>query len=352
MTQSFFFACGYATPEQPGIHAFTFDEETGAIDAMGSYTGVNCPSYLVVHPNRKWLYAVSETGQGSHGVLGSVWSFHFEREPFAIKPINQVTTRGDWPCHLQFDHAGKWLVATNYGTGNAAIYPIQEDGSLGGMTDIVQHQGSGPNAARQETAHAHSSLFTPDNRFLLIADLGMDQLAAYKFDPSSGKLSPHGSVKSRPGAGPRHLLFHPNEKWLYAANELDSTVTRHEYDAAEGTFLEKDSLSTIPSGYPDNTVADIHMNRAGTRLYVSNRGHNSIAVYDLADDGSMKVVAIPSCGGDWPRNFAIAPGEKFILVANQYSNEVCALPLLSGSDALGSPVSRVLVTGASCIQFV
>jgi 6-phosphogluconolactonase len=352
MTQSFFFACGYATPEQPGIHAFSFDENTGAIKAIGSYTGVNNPSYLVVHPNQKWVYAVSETGQGSHGVLGSVWSFRFQREPFAIEPINQVTTRGDWPCHLQFDHAGKWLVATNYGTGNAAIYPIHDDGSLGGMTDFVQHQGSGPNAARQEAAHAHSSLFTPDDRLLLIADLGTDQLAVYKLEPSTGKLSPHGSVKTTPGVGPRHMLFHPDGTWLFVANELNSTITRYEYDGSLGTLVEKDSLSTIPAGSPENIVADIHMNRAGTRLYVSNRGHNSIAVYDVADDGTMHLVSIPSCGGNWPRNFAIAPGEKFILVANQYSNEVCALPVLSGSDALGSAVTRVAVTGASCIQFV
>lgn len=350
MTQKIFFACGYAAPEQPGIHAFLFDEDTGAITKAGSYAGVNAPSYLVVHPNKKWMYAVSETGQGSHGVLGSVWSFRFEREPFSIQPINQVTTNGDWPCHLQIDATGRWLVAANYGTGNAAIFPIQDDGSLGGMTDFVQHQGRGPNAARQESAHAHSATFTPDNRFVIIADLGTDQLAVYKLDHSSGNLSHHESVKTIPGAGPRHLVFHPDGKRLYAANELDSTVTRYEYN--DGAFSAKESRPTIPSDAPENIVADIHMNREGRRLYVSNRGHNSIAVYDVSDTGTLSLVSIPSCGGNWPRNFAVAPGGKFILVANQYSNEVCALPIVPGRDALGPAVSSAAVNGASCIQFV
>ena len=351
MTQSFFFACGYTTPEQPGIHAFTFDESTGAITAIGSYTGVNSPSFLVLHPNKKWLYAVSETGQGSHGVLGCVWSFQFEREPFSIQPINQVTTRGDWPCHLRIDATGKWIIATNYGTGNSAVYPILEDGSLGEMTDFVQHQGSGPNEERQEGPHAHSSIFTPDNRSTIIADLGIDQLVMYSFDSTTGKLQTHSTVHSQPGAGPRHLVFHPNGKWFYAANELASTVSLYEYDAANGALNEKQNISTVPFDWQENIVADIHVTDSGGRLYVSNRGHNSIAVYDINEDGILMLVSIPSCGGKWPRNFALAPNGKFILVANQYSNEVCVLPILERKDALGAPVARESVTGASCIQF-
>ena len=134
MTQSnrsIFFAGGYATAEQPGIQSFLFDEISGEIIQVGSYKGINAPSFLIAHPNGRWLYAVSETGQDSHGELGGVWAFRFEREPFSIQPINHQTTRGDWPCHLQLDGTGNWLIATNYGTGNAAIYPIQPDGSLG-----------------------------------------------------------------------------------------------------------------------------------------------------------------------------------------------------------------------------
>ena len=351
-TSSFFFASGYASAGQPGIQSFLLNEITGEITALGSFTSIHAPSFLLAHPNGRWLYAVSETGKDSHGTLGEVWALQFEREPFSIHPINHQTTHGDWPCHLQFDRKANWLLAANYGTGNAAIYPVQTDGSLGELTDFVQHQGKGPNAERQDAAHAHSSIFTPDNRFAIIADLGMDQLVIYKLEPSAGKLLPHLSVNTTPGAGPRHLAFHPNGRWMYAANELDSTVTLYDYDAANGALHERQNLSTVPSDSPENTVADIHMSRSGDRVYVSNRGHNSIAVYSVGEEGSLGLVSMPSCGGSWPRNFARSPGGRFMLVANQYSNEVCVLPVVDGNEGLGDPVERVTMPGASSIQFV
>ncbi len=348
LNQSLLFASGYSSAEQPGIQSFLFDETSGEIKQVGSYTGINAPSFIIAHPNGQWLYAVSETGKDSHGVLGAVWAF----DARTLQPINQQSTRGDWPCHLQLDGMGRWLVASNYGTGNAAIYSLQPDGSLGEMTDFVQHQGKGPNTTRQEGPHAHSSIFTPDNRFAIIADLGIDQLVMYQLDSSTGKLLSHSWLNTCPGAGPRHLVFHPNSKWLYAANELDSTVTLYDYDSANGTLLERQSLPTIPSDSPENTVADIHISTSGQRVYVSNRGHNSIAVYDVGADGNLTLVSIPSCGGNWPRNFALSPHGNFMLVANQYSNEVCILPIVEGKEALGAPISRVTVTGASSIQFV
>src|ERR1041385_962960 len=349
--QSLVLASGYSTADQPGIQAFLFDESTGKLTTSGSYIGINVPSFLIIHPNKRWVYAVSETGLSSHNISGEVWAFQMEQEPFLLKPINRQTSRGDWPCHLQLDETGKWLVTTNYGTGNTAIYPIQWDGSLGEMTDEVQHEGHGSHADRQESAHAHSSIFTPDNRFVIVADLGMDELVIYQFDSSTGKLLPHSSVHTRPGAGPRHLVFHPNGKWFYVANELASSVTFYEYGDANDMMIEKQTLSTIPSDAPENIVADIHISSDGKRLYVSNRGHNSIAAFDIGVDGSLSPVSISSCGGSWPRHFAISPTGQFILVANQYSNEICVLPIRKGKEALGSLITRVSLTGASCIQF-
>lgn len=350
-SSSLIFASGYAPANQPSIQAFMFNETNGVLDTHGSYAGILNPSFILVHPNGKWLYTVSEIGQGSDGVAGGVCALSFEREPSSMRLLNQQTTRGDSPCHLRLDATGQWLVATNYGSGNAVIYPIQADGSLGEMTDFVQHQGKGPNAERQEGPHAHSSIFTPDNRFVIIADLGIDQLVIYKFDSATGKLLPHASANTKPGAGPRHLVFHPNGKWLYAANELDSTVTLYEYAAANGALLEKQIIPTLPCAASENIVADIQLDTSGKRLYVSNRGHNSIAVYDVTADGSLALASIPSCGGNWPRNFALSPNEKFILVANQYSSEVCVMPLTSDQEALGATLTRVTVAGASCLQF-
>lgn len=350
--QSLVLASGYATAEQPGIQAFLIDESTGKLEGCGSYTGVNAPSFLVIHPNKQWMYAVSETGLNSHGALGEVWAFQIQQEPFALEPFNHQSSRGDWPCHLQFDCTGNWLMTTNYGSGNAALYPIHSDGSLGEMSDFVQHKGSGPNAERQEGPHAHSSIFAPDNRFVIVADLGIDQLVIYEFDEMAGKLLQHATVKSQAGAGPRHLVFHPNGKWFYTANELASTVTFYQYDEAKGILFEEQYLSTVPSDSPENIVADIHISSDGKRLYVSNRGQNSIAAFDIGDDGSLSLVSIPSCGGNWPRNFAISPNGRFMLVANQYSNEICVLPIRDGKEALGTPVSRIAMKGVSCICFV
>jgi 6-phosphogluconolactonase len=344
------FASGYLTAEQPGIQAFLFDITTGELSASGSFTGINAPSFLILHPNKKWLYAVSETGQSSDGVSGEVWAFQVEHEPFLIKPINHQTSCGDWPCHLQLDGSGRCLITPNYGTGSAAIYPLLVDGSLGEMTDFVQHHCKGSNETRQEGPHAHSSIFTPDHRFAIIADLGIDQLCIYEFDASAGKLLLHSTVKSKPGAGPRHLVFHPNGKWFYSANELDSTVTFYEYEG-DGSLIEKETYSTIPAGPPENIVADIHISPDRKRLYVSNRGHNSIAVFDLNKDGRLSLISNASCGGNWPRNFAFAPDGRFALVANQYSNEICVLPILEDTEALGTPVARVTLTGVSCVQF-
>ena len=344
------FASGYSTADQPGIQAFLFDLTTGELSARGSFTGIKAPSFLILHPNKKWLYAVSETGQSSDGVLGEVWAFQVEYEPFLIKPINHQTSRGDWPCHLQLDGSGHYLITTNYGTGSAAIFPLLVDGSLGEMTDFVQHHGKGPNEERQEGPHAHSSIFTPDHRFAIIADLGIDKLCIYELDASEGKLLPRRTVETRPGSGPRHLVFHPNGKWFYAANELDSTVTFYEYEEG-GRLIEKQTYSTIPADASENIVADIHVSPDRKRLYISNRGHNSIAVFDLNKDGRLSRISNASCGGSWPRNFAFAPNGRFVLIANQYSNEICVLPIHEDEEVLGTPVARVTMTGVSCIQF-
>jgi 6-phosphogluconolactonase len=351
-SSTIFFASGYASANQPGIHAFMLAETTGALTPYGSFAGILNPSYILIHPNGHWLYAVSETSQSGDGIPGGVCALGFEGEPFSLRLLNLQPSGGDWPCHLRLDATGQWLIVSNYGTGSAGIYPIQSDGSLGEMTDFVQHYGKGPNSARQEGPHSHSSIFTPDNRFAIIAELGIDQLVVYKFDASKGKLLPHVSVNTKPGAGPRHLSFHSNGKWMYAANELDNTVVLYDYDAKKGALTERQSLSTIPSDFPESTVADIHISSSGKRLYVSNRGYDSIAVYDITNDGSLKLVSIQPSGGNCPRNFAIAPGGRFVLVANQKSDEICVLPILEGAESLGAPIARALATGASCIHFV
>ncbi|MCI0394617.1 MAG: lactonase family protein, partial [Chloroflexi bacterium] len=212
--------------------------------------------------------------------------------------------------------------------------------------------GDSVHPQRQERPHAHSTIFAPDNRFVIVADLGMDELLVYAFDSSAGKLHPQVQTATRPGAGPRHMVFHPGGRRLYVANELDSTVTVYHYEPNDGGLREQQRVDTLPPGAPENAVADIHLSPAGGRVYVSNRGHDSIAVFDVAPDGRLARIAVAPCGGQWPRHFTLAPGGRFILVANQYSDELVALPLLAGPEAIGPPVARAAVRQPSCVQFV
>jgi 6-phosphogluconolactonase len=350
MTTTLVLVGSYAKADQPGLHAFWFDVNNGSLRPHGTFTGILNPSFFIIHPNKRWLYTVSETGQAADGVPGSVWAVQFEREPWRMTPLTQQASRGDWPCHLQLDASGGWIFVSNYGHGNVGVLPLQSNGGLGAMTDLAQHHGHGPHAHRQEAAHAHSATVTPDGRFVIVADLGTDELVVYRFDAATGKLGAHAHANARPGAGPRHMAFHPNGRLVYVANELDCTVSAYDYDPSSGALRERQWLATLPPGAPETIVADLHLNTRADRLYVSNRGHNSIAVFEVDEAGALTRLAVPSCGGDWPRNFAVAPDDRFILVANQYSGEVCVLPVTA--DGLGERLARASVPGASCIQFL
>ncbi|MSP14277.1 MAG: lactonase family protein [Chloroflexi bacterium] len=349
--QTLFFVGSYAASSRPGIHAYTFDSATGALAARCSFAGVTKPTFLVVHPNGRWLYAASETSPQNDNLPGSVWAFRFEREPWAIQPLNQQPAGGDVTCHLEIDATGRWVLVSNYGTGSVSVMPILPDGSLGALTDFWQHQGHSVDAQRQGGPHAHSASFVPGSRFVIVADLGLDELIVYRFDPATGKLGAHTHVDTRPGAGPRHIAFHPHHPMVYVGNEMDSTVGVYDIDVTQGTLHERQTLDTLPPGAPPNAVADIHVSPSGDRVYVSNRGHNSIAVFSVAADGQLAGRVTPSCGGKWPRNFALAPGGRFMLVANQHSDEVSVLPLLDGPQAIGAPVVQQTVEKPACVQF-
>ena len=346
-----FIGC-YGAENAQSIHAFGFNSDTGELTAKGSFSGIENPSFIFPHPNGRWLFAVSETGEGSHGRQGAVWALEIQAETLVLKPINYQSSKGDWPCHLEIDRTGRWLITTNYGSGNAALYPILDSGALGEMTSLVQHEGSGPNQARQEGPHAHSAIFTPDNKFVIVADLGIDQLVIYAFDSDSGSLTKHGAVHTTPGAGPRHFEFHPNGRILYVANELNSSVTVYAYDAERGAFEAQQTLSTLTEANPENTVADIHISADAKRLYLSNRGDNSIAIFAVDGDGGLTREVIQVYGGDWPRNFALEPSGRFLLVANQYSNDISLLSADSGSTVQGDLANHVDLNAPACIKFL
>ena len=260
-----------------------------------------------------------------------------------LTPLGDLPSGGDDPCHLALDDTGRCLIVCNYSSGSVTVIRLHNDGALGEQTAHVEHEGaSGVVPDRQEAPHAHSATVSPDNGLVIVADLGADRLVLYRLDPERGTLSPHGAVSTAPGAGPRHMVW--DGPRLYVANELDSTVTAYVYEA--GSLREEQHVSTLPDGFTgSNQVSEIV--RSGTRLYVANRGHDSIAVLSTGVFGGER--AHVPCGGTWPRHIAVAPSGRYLLSANQETGTVTVLPL---GDEIGPPVFEAKVPGAACVRFL
>lgn len=332
-----------------GIFLATMDPDTGRVTIERGFDAGPNPSFLTLSRDRRHLFAVNERTQGGTS------AFAVDAASGTLTPLNSQPVQGADPCYLTLDPTGRWLLVACYSSGNLVTLPVQADGSLGALVEHIQHVGTGPNTARQEKAHAHSVRFDPSQTFALAADLGMDRVWVYRLDAQTGKMSantPPG-LDGEPGAGPRHLEFHPNGRFLYIANELGSSVTACAWDGQAGKITSFQTLSTLPQGFSgENLVADIHITPSGEYLYVSNRGHNSLAGFRVdAAAGSLSALGATSCGGNFPRNFAIDPAGKFLLCANQYSGDLVTFKL--GADGSLTPTGdKLALASPVCVLFV
>jgi 6-phosphogluconolactonase len=307
-------------------------------------------SFLAVHPNHRFLYAVSEDAN-------TVNAFAIEGKTGKLEFLNRVPSRGKGPCHLALDATGRWLAVANYESGSMALMPVESDGRLGEATVVEQHEGEGANTERQRGPHAHEVVFSRDNRFLLLADLGLDRIFVYRFDAGKGTLTANepAFASVAPGSGVRHLAFHPNGKALYAINEMASTVTAFHYDAGRGTLSAFQTVATLPGTYKGaSTTAEIAVNAAGTVLYGSNRGHDSIALFSIdAERLTLTPMEYSPTLGKTPRHFTLDPEGGFLLVGNQDSNEIAVFRVHSNTGQL-SPVGRPVGDAhmPACLVFV
>jgi len=338
--------------ESRGINAFRFDAATGKMTPAHLAAESPDPSFVAVHPNGKYLYAVNEAGQSS-----MVSAFAIDAANEKLIPLNQLPALGADPCYISFDRSGKYVFIANYSSGNIVVFPILPDGKLGEHTALVQNAGTlGPNKERQEGPHAHWIEASPDNRFLLVADLGLDEVLLYHFDAATGSVAPNqpAFIKLKAGAGPRHIGFHPNGKFVFAAGEVDSTVTSFSFDAKKGALKQIAVLSTLPADYSGrNDVAEIAVHPNGKFLYVSNRGHDSIAVFAIQPGkGTPALVAHVSTGGKEPRHFAIDPTGKFLLAENQFSDNVAEFHIDPRTGKLTPTGEVISVPSPVCLQFV
>ncbi|HTQ60750.1 MAG TPA: lactonase family protein [Candidatus Solibacter sp.] len=340
-----------------GIYAYRFDPAKGRLTPIGVAAEATDPSFLAVHPNGKFLYAVNEIGNFNGEVSGAVSAFSIDAKTGSLKFLNQVPTRGAGPCYISVDKTGAYVLVANYDSGSIASFPVHFDGSLGTASGFVQHSGSGPNKERQEGPHAHWIGTSPDNRFALAVDLGLDQVIVYGFDGSSGVFTPllSGFAKVKPGSGPRHLAFHPNGEFGYVVSEMASTVTVFSYKDKTGSFTSPlQTISTLPSGFSGkNDAAEIAVYPSGKFLYTSNRGHDSIAAFAIDQKkGTLKSLGQVLTGGKTPRHFVIDPTGAYLLAENQESNNVVVFHIDSATGSLTPTGQTIEVPSPVCITFV
>jgi 6-phosphogluconolactonase len=340
-----------------GIYAFRFEDTSGKLSPIGVVAESTNPSFLAVHPSGKYLYAVNETSKFGDEESGAVSAFSIDRKTNKLTLLNQVASRGAGPCYVSLDKTGRYVFVANYDAGTVAVFPVQDDGQLGKYTGFARHTGRGVNKERQEGPHAHWIATSPNNQFVLVADLGIDRILVSKFYLKDGAFTankPNSGVKLKAGAGPRHGAFSPSGRFFYVASELNSTVTTYSYNAKDGALRELQALSTLPKDFSGpNDVAEIAVHPSGRFLYVSNRGRDSLAVFSIDPrKGTLKPVADIATQGKTPRSFAIDPSGRFLLAANQESNAIVVFNIDPSTGSLTLAGQAVDVPSPVCIVFL
>jgi 6-phosphogluconolactonase len=337
-----------------GIYAYRFDAKTGKLTDLGLAIATPDPSFLAISGNGKFLYAVNETSTYQGQPTGSVSSFAIHKDTGKLTLLNTLSSRGPGPAHLVIDRSGKSLLVANYDGGNVAVFPILENGSLGEASAFVQHKGSSVVPDRQKGPHAHDIAMSPDNRFALMADLGLDQVIVYPFDSTKGTLGTPHVVKVHPGSGPRHLAFSPNGKFVYLINEIKCTIVSYSYNAADGELKELQTVSTLPKDFAGaSDTAEIEVHPSGRFLYGSNRGHDSIVLFTIDPaTGTLTNAGFTSTRGKTPRNFAIDPTGHWLFAENHESDDFVIFKIDEKTGQLTPQGDALHVPAPVCIKFV
>lgn len=329
----------YTDGNSEGIYRSQMESDTGRLNNMELVAEIENPSYLATHPDLNVVYAVTEVADG--GILA------FEVDDALFEINRQVIGPAD-PCYCSVDPTGRYLFVAHYSGGAVSIIPIRNDGGLGKPT-LTEHEGSSVHPARQTRPHPHSAVPGPDGEHLYVPDLGTDTVVVYRILFENGTLERRCAISVSAGAGPRHLEFGPTGRRAYLINEIDSTVSAFVRDPGTGMLEHIDTASTLPSGYTgDNITADIHVHPTGQWIYGSNRGHDSIAIFEATDDGIELIETEPTLG-DWPRSFVLSPNGRFLLAANAHSDTIVTFAIDRDSGLLAPTGDKISVSHPVCI---
>lgn len=334
----------YAAREEEGIKLWKFDTATGELEQQDGIKGVPRPSFLAVHPGGEMFVSGSEDFNGELVSCEVAW------DDVKIRERSRREGNGDHPAYVTIDRSGKWLLSVNYSGGNVNVFRLENDNTIGEQTDSVQHEGSGPNTERQDSAHPHSVIETPEENLFAVSDLGTDAIYFYRLDPQTGKLSLQQALAAEEGSGPRHLAYHPAKPMFYSLGELDSTVTVYSFDAAN-EIERVQRVSLLPSGYDgDNTAAEVAVSEDGKILYASNRGDDSIVTFTIDETGKLHSPEFTSSGGKGPRHFSTVPGGGWLIVGNEQSDSLIVLRLENGRPV--ELVQEIKTDSPVCVKFI
>lgn len=353
--QFYLYIGAYTDSDEEGIYVYKFDATDGEFEYLSTTKGVKNPSYLAINSKNKLLIAVNELDDFNGEKSGAVSSFVINSNG-SLKPLNMVASGGGAPCYVSIDKAAKWAMVANYNGGNVSIFPIEKDGMLKPYADLKQHFGVESLNGKKSIPHAHAIVYAPKEESALAVDLGIDKIMTYNVDKKNGTLTNNKSLEfsTVSGAGPRHLTFHPNGKLVFFISELNSTITSCTYDNKTGKMNEVTTLSTLPDSFNgDSYCADIHVSPNGKYLYGSNRGHDSIVIFEIDQKtGGLTFIDHHSVNGKWPRNFIIDPTGKFLLVANQHSNNVVVFKVDSATGKLKANGVELEISKPVCLKML
>lgn len=349
------FVSAFASGDEGAIHAYRFSSDTGRLELLHRTTDVEHPFFLAISPDGRFLYSIDAKQFGGKEEE-RVAAYAIDGRSGQLTRLNDQSTRGTASCYLDVDASGRAVVVANYTTGNVAAFPVQTDGSLSKASAFVQHTGSSVNPQRQTGPNAHCIVVSPDNRFALAADLGIDKILIYALDANTASMTPNDSQPFAvlpPGSGPRHLTFHPDGRYVYVINELLNTVSLFDYDIESGTLSIRQTIPTLPPEFSGvSHTADVKITPDGKFLYGTNRGHDSIAIYRIADDGELELANIEPSLGKGPQNLLITPDGRWLLCANMPGNNLVVFAIDSATGALTHTGEPMSIPMPSCIRWL
>ena len=336
----------YSDEDSKGIYKYNFDPATGKLSDKLLLAEQTSPTFLCISKDRSTVYSVNRPDPATT----TVYKWNEDRTALIEKSTH--LSEGDGPCYVALNEAENMLGVANYNSGNIALYHIDSEGNISGETQTKQHTGSGPFLPNQKSAHAHCTLFDASGRFMYVSDLGIDKVLLYPID-ANGKLQEQQlALGMDPGDGPRLLIFHPSKNQAFIINELSSSVVSASVDEETGVFTKIDKQSTLPSDFEGkNACADIRLSNDGKFLYASNRGHNSIAIFSVTNEGQLNLIHNEPVQGDWPRNFTLSPDGEYLLVANRISNNIVVFKVDKATGLLTYSGNQATISQPVCLVF-